>query len=79
MCKLTIWLQHNVLLEKALDVHMDCYVTRINIVYVKYARKLLPLKVETLSKTGSPQTPQLVRLTILCRLQKNYEVKLLYC
>lgn len=48
MCKLTIWLQHNVLLEKALDVHMDCYVTRINIVYVKYARKLLPLKVETL-------------------------------
>lgn len=70
MCKLTIWLQHNVLLEKALDVHMDCYVTRINIVYVKYARKLLPLKVETL---------RLVRLTILCRLRKNYEVKLLYC
>lgn len=48
MCKLTILLQYNVLLEKALDIHMDCYVTRIKTVYVKYARKLLPLKVETL-------------------------------
>lgn len=69
MCKLTILLQHNVLLEKALDVHMDCYATRINIVYVKYARKLLPLKVETLrlvnTTTGSPdnivQAPEELR------------------